>query len=133
MRDDSHHELVLRAEVAAFALKHRLPTIYGSTAAFAESGGLGVYGPNDLEYYRHAASYVDKILKGPKPGDLPIDQPTTFEVAVNLKTAKASASGFRNPPVSSRSGDRVIALPSAPGGSGHRVMDRRAFPTTKPR
>ncbi len=109
MRDDSHHELVLRAEVAAFALKHRLPTIYGSTAAFAESGGLAVYGPNDLEYYRHAAS-LDKMFKGPKPGDLPIDQPTTFELAVNLQTAKASASGFRNPPVSSRSGDRLRSL-----------------------
>jgi putative tryptophan/tyrosine transport system substrate-binding protein len=89
MRDDSHHELVLRAEVAAFALKHRLPTIYGSTAAFAECGGLAVYGPNDLEHYRHAASYGDKIFKGAKPGDLPIDQPTNFELVINLKTAKA--------------------------------------------
>jgi hypothetical protein len=51
----------LRAEIAAFSLKHRLATIYGSTAAFAEVGGLAVYGPKDLEYYRHAASYVDKI------------------------------------------------------------------------
>jgi putative ABC transport system substrate-binding protein len=115
MRDDSHHELVLRAEVAAFALKHRLPTIYGSTAAFAECGGLAVYGPNDLENYRHAASYVDKIFKGAKPRHLPIDQPTNFELVINLKTAKAL--GLRNPPLSSRSGDRVIALPSAPGGS----------------
>jgi putative tryptophan/tyrosine transport system substrate-binding protein len=88
MRDDSHHELVLRAEVAAFALKHRLPTIYGSTAAFAEPGGLAMYGPNDLEHYRHTASYVDN-LKGAKPGHLPIDQPTKFELVINLKTAKA--------------------------------------------
>lgn len=96
----------LRAEIAAFALKHRLPTIYGSTAAFAEVGGLAVYGPNDLEYYRHAASYVDKILKGAKPGDLPVEQPTSFELVINLRTAKTL--GLTIPPSLLQRADRVI-------------------------
>jgi putative ABC transport system substrate-binding protein len=96
----------LRAEIAAFALKHRLPTIYGSTAAFAEAGGLAVYGPNDLDYYRHAASYVDRILKGAKPGDLPVEQPTRFELVINLRTAKVL--GLTIPPSLLQRADQVI-------------------------
>ena len=96
----------LRAQVADFALKNRLPTIYGSTAAFAEAGGLAVYGPNDTEYYRHAAGYVDKILKGAKPADLPVEQPTKFELVINLKTAKAL--GLTIPPSLLGRADQVI-------------------------
>ena len=96
----------LRAEIADFALKHRLPTIYSSTAAFAEAGGLAVYGPNDLEYYRHAATYVDKILRGAKPANLPVEQPSKFELVINLKTAKAL--GLTIPPSLLQRADQVI-------------------------
>jgi putative ABC transport system substrate-binding protein len=76
------------AEIAARAAQHRLPTI-GGPKAFAEAGGLLAYGPSLPDLYRRAATYVDKILKGAKPADLPIEQPTKFELVVNLKTAKA--------------------------------------------
>jgi putative ABC transport system substrate-binding protein len=78
----------LRARVADLALKHRLPAISG-LRPFAEAGGLAVYGPSDTENYRRAATYVDKILKGAKPADLPVEQPTQFELIINTKTAKA--------------------------------------------
>jgi putative ABC transport system substrate-binding protein len=71
-----------------FALKNRLPTISLFTL-FAESGGLMAYGPNLHEMYRHAAIYVDKILKGATPGSLPIERPSRFELVINLKTARA--------------------------------------------
>jgi putative ABC transport system substrate-binding protein len=76
------------AEIAALATQHRLPTI-GGPRAFAEAGGFLAYGPSLPDLYRRAATYVDKILKGAKPGDLPIEQPTKFEFVINLKTAKA--------------------------------------------
>jgi putative ABC transport system substrate-binding protein len=78
----------LRAQVAALALKHRLPSIY-VLPANAEAGGLISYGPNDSEYYRQAAVFVDKIFKGAKPGDLPVEQPIKWELVINRKTAKA--------------------------------------------
>ena len=70
------------------ALKHRLAAI-GSFPAWGDMGALIAYGPNEGESYRRIATYVDKILKGVKPGDIPIEQPTTFDFVVNLKTAKA--------------------------------------------
>ena len=66
----------------------RLPTVVGSRE-YAEAGGLIAYGPSYSSNFRRAAAYVDKILKGAKPADLPVEQPTKFELAINLKTAKA--------------------------------------------
>jgi putative ABC transport system substrate-binding protein len=77
-----------RARIVEFASKNRLPGIY-FWREFAEIGGLASYGTNLAAMYRQSASYVDKILKGAKPGDLPVQQPTTFEFVVNLKTAEA--------------------------------------------
>jgi putative ABC transport system substrate-binding protein len=75
-------------EIARLGVQHRLPTI-GSSVQFVEAGGLFAYGVNVVETYRHTAVFVDKILRGAKPGDLPIEQPTKYVLAVNLKTAKA--------------------------------------------
>jgi putative ABC transport system substrate-binding protein len=77
-----------RSQVVLLAARSRLPAVYG-LREFAEAGGLMSYGPNVAEQFRRAAIYVDKILKGAKPGDLPVDQATKFELAINLKTAKA--------------------------------------------
>jgi putative ABC transport system substrate-binding protein len=77
-----------RKRVADLAIKNRLPTLYQGSA-WVESGGLMSYSTDDLAIYRRAATYVDKILKGTKPADLPIEQPTKFEFVINLKTAKA--------------------------------------------
>jgi len=73
--------------IVELALRHRLPGVYG-LRDLAEAGGLIAYGPSRAENYRRAAIYVDKILKGAKPSDLPVEQPTKFELAINLKTAK---------------------------------------------
>ena len=77
-----------RRRLADLAAAARLPAIFFNRE-FAEDGGLMSYGPNMIENYRRAAIYVDKILKGAKPGDLPVEQPTKFELVMNLKTAKA--------------------------------------------
>ena len=76
-----------RAQLAALAIKHKLPSMHG-VRENAEAGALMSYGPNFDVISRRAAIYVDKILKGAKPGDLPIEQPTQFELVINLKTAK---------------------------------------------
>ncbi len=77
-----------RVRIVKLTAKSRLPAMYGLTG-FVEAGGLMSYGPNLADMYRRAATYVDKILKGAKPADLPVEQPTKFEFVVNLKTAKA--------------------------------------------
>jgi putative ABC transport system substrate-binding protein len=74
-------------QVLHFAAKNRLPAMY-ATSEFVEAGGLMTYAPNRTDLWRRAAEYVDKILKGAKPADLPVEQPTKFEFLVNLKTAK---------------------------------------------
>jgi len=77
-----------RAQLVALAAKHRVPTMYGFRE-FPDAGGLLSYGPNIPDQYRRSAAYVDKILKGAKPANLPVEQPTKFELVINLKTAKA--------------------------------------------
>ena len=78
----------IRARIAELGLKHRMPVITGETE-FARLGGLIRYGPDLNDSWRRAAEYVDKILRGSKPGDLPFAQPTKFKLVINLKTAKA--------------------------------------------
>ena len=77
-----------KQQIAELALKYRLPSMFGNRAT-VEAGGLMGYGGASTDNYLRSATYVDKILKGAKPGDLPVEQPTQFELVVNLKTAKA--------------------------------------------
>jgi putative tryptophan/tyrosine transport system substrate-binding protein len=79
---------VLVARLADLAAKYRLPAIY-SERLFVEAGGLMSYGANDRGIHRRAAVFVEKILKGAKPSELPVEQPNTYELVINLKTAKA--------------------------------------------
>ena len=94
-----------REEIARVALKHRLPAV-GSEPGFAAVGNLVQYGPDLPESCRRAAGYVDRILKGAKPGDLPVEQPTKFDLLINLKTAKAL--GLTIPPSLLARADQVI-------------------------
>jgi putative tryptophan/tyrosine transport system substrate-binding protein len=80
--------IVHRGLIMTLAARHRLPAVY-SFRQFVREGGLISYGPDRLDQYRRAAAYVDRILRGEKPSDLPVQQPTKFELAINLKTAKA--------------------------------------------
>ncbi len=94
-----------RAQIIQLAEKYRLPAIYAQNE-YPEAGGLMSYGPDLVDNYRRAAVYVDKILKGAKPADLPVEQPKKFEFIINLKTAKQI--GLRIPPNVLARADRVI-------------------------
>ena len=97
----------LRGRVADLAATRRLPAMY-NWRMYVEAGGLMSYGPSLPDSHRRAATYVDKILKGAKPADLPVEQPTKFELVINLKTAQGP--GPHDPPV-----------PPLPGGRGDPV------------
>ena len=94
-----------RKRIVDLAAQSRLPAIC-SAAPWAEEGCLLAYGPSVAEFYRRAATYVDKILKGAKPADLPVERPTKFELVINLKTAKQI--GLTIPPNVLARADRVI-------------------------
>ena len=94
-----------RARIVDFAARNRLPAVY-PYRELVEAGGLVSFGPNYADMHRRAATYVDKILKGAKPGDLPVEQPTKFEFIINLKSAKAL--GFTIPPSLMLRADEVI-------------------------
>jgi putative ABC transport system substrate-binding protein len=94
-----------RKRFVATALKHQLPGLYW-TREYVEDGGLMTYSANRAELLQRAATYVDKILKGARPGDLPIEQPAKFELVINLKTAKAL--GLTIPPALLLRADQVI-------------------------
>jgi putative ABC transport system substrate-binding protein len=94
-----------RDQIISLAMRYRLPNIY-SFRYYPASGGLASYGPDPSDAYRHAAGYVDRILKGEKPGDLPVQAPTKYELVINLKTAKAL--GLEVPPSVLAGADEVI-------------------------
>src|SRR5262245_54907204 len=94
-----------RRRIAQFAIENKLPSIY-TFSEYIEAGGLIAYTPNYHDLFRRAASYVDKILKGAKPGELPIEQPSTFQLFINLKTARAL--GLTVPPKLLAVADGVI-------------------------
>jgi putative tryptophan/tyrosine transport system substrate-binding protein len=94
-----------RSEIAAAALQHRVATMYANKD-YVEGGGLMSYGPDLKESFRLAAVYVDKILKGAKPADLPVEQPTHFALVINLKAVKAL--GLTIPPTLLARADEVI-------------------------
>jgi putative ABC transport system substrate-binding protein len=94
-----------RAELVRLAAKYRLPAVY-SERLFVEVGGLMAYGASDREMHRRAAVFVDKILKGARPSELPVEQPTHYELVMNLKTARAL--GLTVPPSMLLKADEVI-------------------------
>ena len=95
-----HRDLII-----GLAARHRLPAVYNS-GFYATSGGLLAYGPNFVDQFRQAATYVDRILRGEKPADLPVQAPADFELVINLKTAKAL--GLAVPPTLLARANEVI-------------------------
>jgi putative tryptophan/tyrosine transport system substrate-binding protein len=94
-----------RTTIVELAIKSRLPVIY-TNSLYVDAGGLMTYGVSTAELFRRAATYVDKILKGAKPADLPVEQPIKFELVINLKTAKQI--GLTIPPNVLARADKVI-------------------------
>ena len=97
--------LLHRDLIIALAARHRLPAVYTSRH-FVAGGGLISYGPDILDQFRRAAGYVDRILKGEKPADLPVQAPTKYELIINLKTAKAL--GLTLPPALLARADQIV-------------------------
>ena len=91
--------------IIALAAQYRLPAIY-TASGYANLGGFIAYGPDFFDNYRRSAKLVDRVLKGAKPGDLPVEQPTKFELAINLKTAREL--GLETPPTLLARADEVI-------------------------
>jgi len=94
-----------RASIIALAARYRLPAVY-STRPFVDDGGLISFGPSAVEAFQRSASYVDRILRGARPSDLPFQLPSKFEMVINLKTAKAI--GLEVPPIMLNRADEVI-------------------------
>jgi putative ABC transport system substrate-binding protein len=97
--------MLQRTRLAEFAKEKKIPVISG-WSEFAHSGGLMTYGPNSRKFFRRLAGYVQKIVAGAKPAEIPIEQPTTFELVINLKTAKSV--GLAVPPTLVARADEVI-------------------------
>jgi putative ABC transport system substrate-binding protein len=97
--------LAHRKQIVEFAAANKLPSMY-PYREYVDAGGLMSYAPSNIELFRGTATYVDKILKGANPGDLPIQEPTKFELVINLKTARAL--GLTIPPIMLATADEVI-------------------------